>query len=168
MTKPASPSIPLAQFAADHAVTPRTVRNWVDLGMPCRLVDGERRVVRSQANPWVRQYEREQAKAAKQPAKLNASRARKLEAEARLVEMDLQEREGRLVPIDDTRRVVGKMLGRLRAQLIPFPQRWAPKLAAAATVPEAERLLSTGIHELMATLSGPELPASNEDEEVPA
>lgn len=162
MSKPASATVSLPEFAADHAVTPRTVRNWVDRGMPCRLVDGERRVVRSQANQWLRAYDREQAQATKQPAKLNASRARKLEAEARLVEMDLQEREGRLVPIEETRRVVSGLFTRLRAQMLPFPQRWAPQLAAAATITEAERLLTTGIHELMATLSG-DLPAVAED-----
>lgn len=80
-----------------------------------------------------------------------------------MAEIDLQEREGHLVPIDDTRRVVAALLTKLRNQIVPFPQRLAPQVVGLKTVTDAERVLSTGIHSLLVTLSG-DLPDGDEVE----
>jgi hypothetical protein len=73
---------------------------------------------------------------------------------ARMAELAQGKMEGRLVDVDEAAGVVDRMLTQLRAQLLNFPQRWAPRLVGVKTIPEAAALLDDGVRELMALLRG--------------
>jgi hypothetical protein len=70
------------------------------------------------------------------------------------MEMEVAQLDGSLVAVDEVAKTVGGVLSQLRAQLVTFPQRWAPALVGLPTIPKTQAVLDEAIEELMATLSG--------------
>jgi hypothetical protein len=70
------------------------------------------------------------------------------------MEMEVAQLDGSLVAIDEVTKATGAMLAQLRAQLVTFPQRWAPALVGLPTIPKVQAVLEEAIEETMATLSG--------------
>lgn len=147
-----SPTVSLSEFAADWTVTVRTVTNWLAAGMPCRTVDGKRTVVRSEANAWVREQAAAE-EAAKDPANEAEAKARKLAAEARLAELELAQREGVMVTVEDAARVMEEKLAPLRSALVTLPQRVAPQVMGCKTVAEVTAKLDAAMAEAMTSIA---------------
>ena len=74
-------------------------------------------------------------------------------AKAEMAEMELQQRRGELVPVEDAVRETGLVLDRLRARLLAFPQRWAPILVGCRGLPEMAAKLDAAIYDAMVELS---------------
>lgn len=86
--------------------------------------------------------ERELGKKEAKPATIDEARARKLEAEAQIAELDLAERQARVVPTDMHEEIVGQVCDRLRAVLLNIPGDFGPKLELLGIEPQkAEEIL---------------------------
>lgn len=146
MPRKAAPSISVAEFAADHAVTPMTIRNWMDAGMPYREVNGQRRIVRAKANPWVRAAQRE----AESPDEAK-ERARKLRYEADLKHLELEQRRQLVVPKADYERRLEVFIGGFKAAAAGRLTRFERAIIRATTPGDARRV-TEDIH--MALMEG--------------
>jgi hypothetical protein len=83
---------------------------------------------------------------------LNDARARKEKALARLRELDVQEREGKLLPVESAMAVVGALVAELRARIQSFPGKYAPKVVGIKTVGEGQLFLEQLANEMLETL----------------
>lgn len=91
--------------------------------------------------------------AAAAPQDLEEAKARKMAAEARLAELELERQEGRLVTVDDATKAVEAMLEQLRSQLQTLPQRWAPGVLGCKSLAEVTAKLDQAVTEAMTSLS---------------
>src|SRR4051812_1576980 len=83
---------------------------------------------------------------------LATARAGKMQAEARLAELALEEREGRLVPRDAVLALEQLRATELRSQIIAQPGKWAPRGVGLKTIPEVQGFLQQAVNELLETL----------------
>lgn len=81
------------------------------------------------------------------------SKARKLEAEARKLELDVMEREGSLVPLDYMEDQLRRICDRLRSQLITLPGRWAPSLVGLTSYQAVQLKLEQAMMDCMNAMS---------------
>lgn len=127
-------------LADGFEVSARTVQQWDR--------DGLRDAARQQSSGREASYdvfaaarwliERERARAVKATTaddELNAARLRKLEAEAESMELNLAEKRGEMVPLDEVEGLVRESLEAVDSVLRHSPSRFAPTLAKAAKVP---------------------------------
>lgn len=146
-------TVSLAEFGEDWGVTRRTVGNWAAAGMPTRLVDGERRVKRPDANRWV--AESKIAEAIARQRRQDDPTARLRQAQAELAELDLEERRREVIRVEEAAQVYERVLVELRHGLLSFPARLAPILLAAdRTLPALLAVLDAEIRKLFERLSG--------------
>lgn len=81
---------------------------------------------------------------------------RKAFADARKSELDVEERERSLVPVDEARAAFAARLTVLRNILVPFPRTAAPKLLGAKTIQEIEQRLEVEMRRTMEALAVPQ------------
>ena len=85
---------------------------------------------------------------------------RKLQGEARKIEIEVELLERSVVRTEDALAQVDKLLTDLRAALVPFPRTAASKLVGAKSVIEMEQRLHGEVVRLMDTLAAPAFGAS--------
>ncbi len=76
-------------------------------------------------------------------------------AEARRAEIEVEQLEGRVVPVELARADFARRLTHMRNILIPFPRTAAPKILGAKTLAELEMRLEGEIRRLMELLATP-------------
>jgi hypothetical protein len=82
--------------------------------------------------------------------------ARKLAAEARLVELDVEERERSMVRVDEVLPLVNRLLTTLKKKLLAVSTDWAPALVGAQSIDDLTvRLHRLVIAELLPKLATP-------------
>lgn len=140
-------------LAADLGLTPRQITNLVKAGIPARLHKGRRVFPWPAALRWYLEHQRKDERARRPPSAMAEAERRKMEAEARLKELELQRLEGELVTRAYLSQQVAAILQRLRARLQVLPGKWAPSLVGCRTVPEALARIRPAVHEAMAALS---------------
>lgn len=149
MARKAAHTVHLQEFADDHGVTVRTVTNWIAEGMPYRTHRGERRVVRSEANAWRIDRERERAtnKAAGGRLDKDIEMAKRIRVDRQIREIELRKRLGTMLPAEafDQRidRIVGGFAAVCMGQLQPFERQMGlePGAARALTLRIQEALM---------------------------
>lgn len=104
-------------------------------------------------NANLRKRERDKALKDAEPQDFEDAKTRKMAAEARLAELDLETKEGRLLDVETTTKTVEAYLTQLRSQLITAPQRHAPAMVGMKSIPEATMKLEAMCTELMGALS---------------
>jgi phage terminase Nu1 subunit (DNA packaging protein) len=93
--------VPSGTFAEIVGVDPNTVRSWVASGLPARR-DGRAVLIRlAEGVQWVRSRDRDALEKVRASADPEGAKNAKLAAEARLKEMDVLERAGKLMLADD-------------------------------------------------------------------
>lgn len=94
-----------------------------------------------------------------------AARARKTAAQARLAELEVAEREGRLIAIEDMEEMLREPLEKVNVVLKNVPSRQGPALAKAADIPlaDAKALLSDAIEAVREELREVPGPAEEAD-----
>lgn len=98
--------------------------------------------------------EAEKVRAAARPAAdIDEAKARKEAALAELAELDLAVRRGELVAVMTAGEQLEAIVARFRAKLLAAPPRYAPDLVGATTIPEAQAVLETAVHDLMGALA---------------
>lgn len=154
---PRPKTIPLKEFADDHGLTLRRIQQWIAEGMPYREVSGARRVVRADANRWVREREREQEREtvmkAIAPSSLEEAEKRKAIADAQLAELKLERERGNLIPLALHGERLARILERVRARLVAIPGKVAPQLIGVETAPAAQALVNDAVSEALEELS---------------
>lgn len=81
-----------------------------------------------------------------------AAKARKMKADARLAELAVEEREGRLVPLDAALALEQARDTELRARITAFPGKWAPRGIGLKTIHESQALCEQIANELLESL----------------
>lgn len=105
-----------------------------------------------------------QLKGAKKTNEAQA-RARKLEAEAQLKELELRERSENLINVEDAVLEVGEIFSAIRSQMVALPSKVAPQLITCQTAGEAEGMLQKYVYQTLEELSTlPERLESLQDE----
>jgi hypothetical protein len=80
---------------------------------------------------------------------------RKLKADARKAEIEVELLERSTVKVEDADAVIAKLLTDLRAAILPLPRVAAPRLLGAKTVQELEQRLQTQVVRLLEQMSAP-------------
>jgi phage terminase Nu1 subunit (DNA packaging protein) len=128
------------QIADIHGVTTRTVRRWLDDGLP---VNDDGSYDASGTISW--RLSRESSNPAKERADLDAARRRKLE-------LEIEKLEGSQVSADEAREFIANMTSRARARLLAVPASAAGR-ANPDNPKQAEQAFSDGIHEALTELA---------------
>lgn len=121
------------QLADLYNVDRRTVTNWINSDPACpSWKDGkERKFDTAAVAAWKEQQAVNRAVAAvsrQDPENIDEAKRRKLTAEALLAEIDVQERQGQLLPVDIVETVLGETCDRLRAVAINVPSNYGVRL----------------------------------------
>jgi hypothetical protein len=162
--KPMPGEISAAECAKRLGITAQSLGMWAKRpGAPAR-VDGKRvwvqwpSIARWREEELCRQRVEEATKALR--AQLDARQdgdpmMRKLEGEARKIEIEVEMLERSRIKVEDADAVVAKMLTDLRSAVLPFPRVAAPKLLGAKTVQELEQRMQVLVVRLLEHLSAP-------------
>ena len=153
------------ELAQLFEVDRRTVTNWLRMDPPCPSEGaGQARRFRLKAVvDWMLERERARHRAeleryiAEQLTEEQVKEARDLRTinESKLIAMDLAEREGKLVTVEDVEAVVGEIGDRLRAVLINLPSNYVLHLERAGVLPEkGQAVLEEIAEELTRALRG--------------
>lgn len=84
---------------------------------------------------------------------IQKSRARLLELQADIAELDKAEREGVVIRAADVEMAWGQMVGNARARLLSIPKKLAARIAADMTMAEKEKAIEDEIHAALKELS---------------
>ena len=98
-----------------------------------------------------------------QDADYNAARARKMEADAQLAELELLKAKRELVSSADVRGAWVDVLGAMRGKLLSLPTKLAPLLSTEDQIGVIQHLIEEGIREALDELSAyqPDVDAGN-------
>lgn len=138
------------EFAALVGLSTRQVRNLEAEGLPHRADGNAKLYPLPDALDWyyARKYEPEA------PSERKEADLRKLNAEAKLKEIEVAKAAGELVPLDQYTSELGLVLDKVRAKLQNVPGTWAPALVGCKTIPEALTRLRPLVNEILVELSG--------------
>jgi phage terminase Nu1 subunit (DNA packaging protein) len=101
---------------------------------------------------WYDHYREETLTKKHRPSNVTDARARKLEAEARLKELEAATAEGRLVEIEAFDLALGEALQRVDRKLKALPTRVGPQVASPRDAPELVAKLREAVEEVRAEL----------------
>jgi phage terminase Nu1 subunit (DNA packaging protein) len=119
---PDVPPVSARQFADLLGVHHNTVGNWLNAGMPALERTGTRATIAlGPALQWIRARDKEDLDKAREGLDEEGAKARKMEAEATLKELDVKEREGRLVAADEVQERWSEMLVTIRESVMAVP-----------------------------------------------
>lgn len=95
-----------------------------------------------------------------QDADYNAARARKMEADAQMAELELLQAQRKLVQADDVLGAWTDVLGAMKAKLLAVPTKCAPLVATEKDISIIQNIIENQVHEALQELSGYD-PSSN-------
>lgn len=128
--------------------SPKQIQRYVSEGMPCTGTGKTLRFAWAECRGWrderIRRLERERVERDK-PSDIEASRARKLEAEAREAEIRVERMLGTVVPLAVVQDVVGKVCDRLLPVLQNVPSNYGFRLEALGITPAAAEIVLEAI-----------------------
>lgn len=160
------------ELAQAFQVTTRTIRAWEGEGMPALGSGREKRYSLPEAVAWRVDQLRaaDMAELASDAPTKAVSDARIAHAKAQLLEIEVQERAGQLVPLAAYDQVLVEVFAKIRTRILNFPGRWAPELVGFDSPRQVHPVLSRMARELLEDLSGPaadELEAGGPSGEIP-
>lgn len=131
-----------AEAAKRLGMTAQALGMWAKRpGAPVVMRAGKPRCVWPDFPKW-RDAERDrQAREEATPADEEEAKRRKLVAEARLAEIELELAEGKLVSKDAVLAEADAQLGPIRSAMLAIPAKWAPKVVGLRNVVEAQTAL---------------------------
>lgn len=156
-------SISTATIAKLLDLSPRRIQQLVDEGVVPREQRGRFALI-----PAVRGYIhflRERAVNASADAdSIGRHRSRKLKEEADQLEMKSAQMRGELLPRDEVHVAVTGTLALVRSRMLAIPSKRAPMLAPEMTPAEAQAILKSAIHEVLAELAAIDIDGLSDDE----
>ncbi|NUO63467.1 MAG: hypothetical protein HOQ34_07850 [Gemmatimonadaceae bacterium] len=134
-------------FAAAIGLSTRQIRNLEEAGCPVRVKGDRKTYPWPKALHWYIAYKVERAEAAAKPLDFEAARARKMEADANLAEIEVAKAQAALVPTETVDSIVGELGDRLRAVIVNIPGNYGLKLEELGVDPKAAEAVLTTISE---------------------
>lgn len=133
------------ELAAALRKTTRTLRNWRSDGMPTRLVSGQPRFDLADVLAWredrIRDEAARSAAAPEAGHDKDAEMARKLAAEASIAELKLEQLRADVVPVQQYRDELERVVGGFAAVAMGRLQRFERDIVAATTPAAARKLV---------------------------
>ncbi len=126
-----------------------TFRLWRQEGCPHQIVNGRPRYVVAGVVAWLEK----RAEVRSRPEDFEEARKRKMGAEAELAELELAQKRGQLIPLEQHGQRLARILERIRARLIALPGTLASRLVAIETAAEAQAVVYAGVAEALEELS---------------
>ena len=83
------------------------------------------------------------------PQGFEEARARKMQAEAELAELELETKRGQVVALDLYRDELRGVVRTIRAQLLAVPGRYAPRTAGKTSLPESQRAWDAAVRDIL-------------------
>lgn len=131
-------------------------------GAPVVFVGRVRRCLWPAFPTWVREQLLKSRAAPAAPAGISESEARQEAAKAQLLELKLAEQQGRLMTVEEYRRVLGEAFERVAAQAKAMKKKLAPEVLAAKTPVEAERIIDEHVRAMLSELwEGADVPETD-------
>lgn len=132
-------------------VTARQIRTLTKEGMPTENLGARTLYPLAECVRWYVAYR--EAIVSGQRSSKSEAQTRKIEAQARLAELEVEEAEGRLIPLDLHEDRLAAILDRLRSKILAIPGAWPPRLMGAKSVPDMVRRLKPLVQEILQTLA---------------
>ncbi|HUG00643.1 MAG TPA: hypothetical protein VML95_02135 [Longimicrobiales bacterium] len=154
--------VDVKSLARIFGVTPRRIQQLAARGTLPRDRDGEYPLAAC-VEAWAA-YQRTVAAGAEEAGELERLRARRIQAEAAVAEIELALADGSLVRVDEFTARFGDQLSTLRARLLNLPGPLS-RLEGVDDPAEVRRVLDQAVDELMEVLEPPDGP---EGPEAPA
>jgi hypothetical protein len=150
----ASEMLSIAETVKRLGVARRQVENLINQGMPCEGTGNVRRIPWPEARAWRDQQFINLGKSygKGKGAGLEDSRARRAEADAELIEIELQERRGELMTLADGERAIGDAFARVRSKLLNMPNAIGMRVTGE-TLPLRIQQAQSLVDEVMADLA---------------
>lgn len=151
------------ELAAALSLSSRQVRNLTDSGVFVRKHDGNALVY--DLSECVQAYMAHKKESEKPEAEdqLKVLRERKLRAEVRAAEIEVDEAEGRLIPLEAHEIRIGAICDRLRALLMTVPSKYLARIQTARTELEAQAVGEQIRDETLRALQGTSNDVDEED-----
>lgn len=132
----------MAELGRQTGLSRQTLNEWARKpGCPRKRVGATWRYPWPAWNEWRFEEGRRQVRESAKPVDAHEAKQRKMLAEAQLAELDLAERQGQLVTLEDYRKSIGLLLDPVRATMLAVPAKWAPLLVGHMTVGDAQAAL---------------------------
>lgn len=141
------------EIAGRLGLSTRQVANLAKEGLPKRSREGQVKYEWPAGSVWY--LERKIAEAVEKitPPEPDDARARLDTVRARLAELELAEREEKLVTVAYMEQQVSAIAQQLRASLLAIPAKYAPLLVGRQSIPEAQVKLEMLVSETLAAMS---------------
>jgi len=151
------------ELAAALSLSSRQVRNLTDSGVFVRKHDGNALVY--DLSECVQAYMAHKKESEKPEAEdqLKVLRERKLRAEVRAAEIEVDEAEGRLIPLGVHEARIGAICDRLRSLLMTVPSKYLARIQTARTELEAQAVGEQIRDETLRALQGTSNQVDEED-----
>lgn len=143
-----------AEFGRRIGVTGRHVyRLAEEAGFPRdRTAKAPKQVLWPEALHWYIEYRERLVRERQKPTTIDESRAAKLEAEARITQMEAARVEGSLVRLEDHEAALTRVVEVLAQGLSAVPGTWAPHLVGCRSIGEASKRLQALVSETTMSL----------------
>lgn len=152
-----------AEIAARLGLSERQITNLVRTGkladgssFPSRVSGRDRTFPSDRCFDWYVRYKQEEAlqRAAgkKEPANMAEAELRKAIADAEIAELKLQRLRGEIVPLDQYRRELRRVLSRVRARFQAIPGEYAPRILEPLDMARATMVLRDLVGSVLAEL----------------
>lgn len=149
-------------------VTRHVYRLIQEQGFPLdEQAKGSHRIVWPDGLHWYIEYKVRSERSRERPKTLDQSRAAKLEAEARIAQMEAAKLEGSLITLEDHEKVLSSLLEVVRSALNSAPSSLAPRIVGCKTIPQASARVQPFFVELVDSLRT-ELEGLDEEDESAA
>lgn len=141
------------ELASRLGLSSRQIANLAKEGLPKRSRKGKVEYEWPAANCWYLERKIAEAVAKITPPEPDDARARLDTVRARLAELELAEREQKLVTVAYMEQQVSAIAQQLRASLLAIPAKYAPLLVGRQSIPEAQVKLEMLVSETLAAMS---------------
>lgn len=157
------PGVKQKELATALSLSSRQVRNLTDSGVFVRRHDGNALVY--DLSECIQAYIAHKKESEKPEAEdqLKALRERKLRAEVRAAEIEVDEAEGRLIPLETHEVRIGAICDRLRSLLMTVPSKYLARIQVAKTELEAQAVGEQIRDEALRALQGTSNDVDEED-----
>jgi hypothetical protein len=153
----ASEKLSIAETVKRLGVARRQVENLINQGMPCEGTGNVRLIPWPEARQWRDQQMINLGKSYGAGKRTDA-KERRAEADATLIEIELMERRGELMPLAEGERLMGEAFGRVRSKLLNLPQAIGMRVVGE-TLPQRIKQAQSLIDEIMSDLeTGADVP----------
>jgi len=146
--------ITVAEMAALTGKTARTIRLWIDEGMPVyergQGAGTKHQINAPEAFGWL--VDREKSEGANASARYEKGRADKMESEAKLVAIELERAQGTVVDVPVAISIFSDRLAAIRGSLQSMPARSSIAVAAAKTREEVRSILEDEVNEVLRSM----------------